>query len=120
MKNQEIKDVIRDFISFDIENNYYQKEDKEELVRNFKKIVYEDDTTVRQFLKAFFESTKKLANEYSLVAGEGEVEEEPVENEEPEEDVGEEQPEEEVQDEIPEVPESTNIYRSTAARILYE
>jgi hypothetical protein len=56
MANEEIKEVIKNFVDFDIENNYYQKEQKEEMLRNFKKIVYEDDVTIRQFLKAFFKS----------------------------------------------------------------
>lgn len=83
MSKQEIKDIIRDFTGFNVENDYYQKEKKEELVRQFKKIIYEDDNTVRQFLKAFFESSKKIAGEYSLIANEGEVEEIPTEIDEP-------------------------------------
>jgi len=123
MADQSIKDVIRDFVNFDVENDYYQDENKEELVRQFKQIMYEDDVTVRQFLKSFFQSTKDLAKEYSLVAGEGEVTEIPVE--EPEDSV--EEPEdagEEPEDagEEPEVtPESIkDFYRKAASNILYE
>jgi len=127
MADYDIKEVIRDFVNFDIENNYYQKEDKEELVRQFKQILYEDDVTVRQFLKSFFESTKNLAEQYSLIAGEGEVVEEPIEEpEEPEELEDAEEPEDEEPEDATEEIETTeesihtNKYVKTAANILYE
>jgi hypothetical protein len=117
----EIKRAITDFTNFDVENDYYQVEDKEELVRLFKKILFEDDTTVRQFLKAFFQSTKELADEYSLLEGDEEAQEEPVEEpseetEEPE-DAAEETPEPETQEEAVDI---RKAYRSIAANILYE
>ena len=51
MASEEIKKVIRDFVKFNIENDYYQKEDKEDLVVSFKKILFEDDVVVRKFIK---------------------------------------------------------------------
>jgi len=113
MANQSIKDVIRDFVNFDVENDYYQDENKEEIVRMFKQIMYEDDVTVRKFLKSFFKNTKDLAKQYSLVAGEGEVEEIPTE--EPEDDG------EEIEEEPAVTPESVkDFYRKAASNILYE
>jgi len=114
MSNESIKEVIRDFVGFDIENDYYQKEKKEELVRQFKQIVYEDDATVRQFLKSFFNSTKSLAEQYSLIEGEGEAIEEPNE-------MSVEEPPEEPEEAEETAEESVkNFYRSTASNLLYE
>lgn len=107
--SQDIKDTIRDFVNFDIEKNYYQKEDKEELVRQFKKILYEDDITVRKFLKSFFEETKKLAEEYSLIAKEENIEEIPVD--EPLEDNFQNTEEEKTQE---------SFFVKVASNILYE
>jgi hypothetical protein len=121
--NNEIKEVIRDFVSFDIEKNFYQKEDKEELVRKFKQIIFEDDVTVRKFLKSFFDSTKKLADQYSLIAKEGETTEEELDDKE-ENEQGE--PTEEMGDEVPTAEtdekkeESYRIYRTVASNILYD
>lgn len=75
----DIKDKIKDFVNFDIEHNYYQEEEKEKLVKNFKEIIHEDDESVRKFLKAFFKSAQNLAKEYSLVINDEEVEEKPNE-----------------------------------------
>jgi hypothetical protein len=98
---EDINRIITDFVTFDIENDYYQKEEKDDLVRDFKKIVYHDDPTVRQWLKAVFDQAEKLADEYDLIAKEGEAEEEPVETEIEVEDTVEE-PEEEVEDTVEE------------------
>jgi len=92
---EDINRIITDFVNYDIENDYYQEDDKDELVRDFKKILYHDDPTVRQWLKAVFNSSQMLADEYDLIAKEGEAEEVPVE--EPEGEVVEpeiEEPEE--------------------------
>lgn len=126
MANQEINDIIRDFVNFDIEKNYYQKEDKEELVRQFKKIVYEDEISVRKFLKAMFEASKKLASEYSLIASDSEVEEVPVEIEEPVEgEIEVEEPEDasevETEEETTTAEESNqSLMSKVASNILYE
>jgi hypothetical protein len=124
MANTEINDTIKDFVNFDIEKNYYQKEDKEELVRQFKQIVYEDETSVRQFLKSMFQSAKKLAAEYSLIVSDGETEEIPVEIEEPiEGEIDIEEPEDasEVEEEPISTEESNQSFMSrVASNILYE
>lgn len=116
--SQDIKDTIRDFVNFDVEKNYYQKEDKEELVRQFKKILYEDDITVRKFLKSFFEETKKIAEEYSLIAKEENVEEIPVE--EPTETETEEEPSEENLENTEEEKTQESFFVKVASNILYE
>jgi hypothetical protein len=117
MAEENIKDTIKEFVNFDIENDYYQKEQKEELVRQFKKIVYEDDKTVRQFLKSFFKSTKELAMEYSLISNEDEVEE--FSNEDIDDNTEEvDEPENINTDET--VPESLQYYRKIASNLLYE
>lgn len=133
----EIKETIRDFLDFDIENEYYDNAKKEELVKMFKEILFEDDTTVRQFLKALFETTGTIAQQYSLVAPEGEVTEEiPTEEpiDEPEEQEDSNEPEEledaeemedaeetedaeELEDSIE---ESKKFYRNVASNILYD
>jgi hypothetical protein len=129
MANETIKDQIKKFVNFDVENDYYKEEDKDEIAKIFKEILYEDDVTVRKFLKSFFQSTKELANQYSLIGSDEEVTEVPSENEEPEdageepEDAGEEPTEEtdgtESNDE--DLPESIRkIYVKAASNILYE
>ena len=121
MENTEINDIIRDFVNFDIEKNYYQKEDKEELVRQFKQIVYEDEISVRKFLKAMFESAKKLASEYSLVASDSETEEIPVEIEEPVEgEIEVEEPEDSLEEPTSTEESNQSFMSKVASNILYE
>jgi len=116
----EIKEIIKDFVNFDIEKNYYQKEDKEELVRRFKKIVYEDETTIRKFLKALFEASKKLASEYSLITADKEIEEIPAELPEPPIEGEIKVPEDaETTAETP-APTEESICRKIASDLLYE
>jgi len=124
---KDIKKVIKDFVTFDIENNYYQNEDKDEMVRNFKKIVYEDDQTIRQFLQEFFTNTKELAQQYDLVDKEGEAEETKPEDEtetteEPEETPEEvpEEPEEVVPEEEIKKESVEKLYIRKASQYLYE
>jgi hypothetical protein len=124
---KDIKKVIKDFVTFDIENNYYQNEDKDEMVRNFKKIVYEDDQTIRQFLQEFFTNTKELAQQYDLVDKEGEAEETKPEDEtetteEPEETPEEvpEEPEEVVPEEETKKESVETLYIRKASQYLYE
>jgi len=103
MDLDKIKKIIRDFVSFDIQNNYYQKEMKEDLVRMFKKILFEDDTTIRKFLQEFFKNTKELADEFSLISSDEEaltdedLEDEPEEEKTDETETEEETPDEEEQ-----------------------
>lgn len=113
MASEEIKNIIRDFVKFDIENNYYDEEQKKELVEQFEKILFEDDVTVRKFLKSLFMSTKDLADQYSLIGREEEAVEEPEEMED-----SIEEPEDSVEDISFE--ESKNVYRTIAANILYD
>jgi outer membrane biosynthesis protein TonB len=136
---KDIKQLVKDFVNFDIEGNYYQIEDKDEMVRTFKKIVYEDDKIVRQFLHELFAKAKEVAGTFDLIAKEGEAEEVPTEEPEatedtPEtetpdetEDVPEEKPEEEKEDEEDKEPEEKtknesvkHRYMRAAANYLYE
>lgn len=131
---KDIKETIRDFVKFDIENDYYKEDEKKDLVKMFEEILFEDDTTVRQFLKSVFSSVKDLANDFSLVADEGEAIEEPSLEEpedaieEPEDSIEEpedamEEPEdagEEPEDALEAPVEHSNIYTKIAANILYE
>jgi hypothetical protein len=79
---KEIKDTIRDFVNFDINGNYYNKDAKEDIVRYFKKIIFEDEATVRKFLESFFDQTKKLADEFGLIAKDEDVKKEDSDEEE--------------------------------------
>lgn len=134
-----IKQSIRDFVNFNVADNYYDDDRKEELVEQFKEILFEDNVVVRKFLKEFFDSTKQLADHYGLIAKIGDVEdeEEPEDDMEDEEMVDEpiEEPEEEktiepVDDELPEEPEESDTetknesiwyaYVNKAADFLYE
>ena len=129
---KDIKKVIKDFVTFDIENNYYQNEDKDEMVRNFKKIVYEDDQTIRQFLQEFFTNTKELAQQYDLIDKEGEAEETKPEDETTEDETETTEEPEETPEEVPEEPEEVvpeeeikkesveKLYIRKASQYLYE
>lgn len=108
----DIKKTINDLISFDIENDYYDKENKSKLVDMFKDILFEDDVVIRKFLKKLFSSIGILAKEFDLVGDEddetSEPEEEPTEIETPEEEPeSEEEPE--VEEESYTFTESENI-----------
>lgn len=62
-----IKEVITDLISYDIQKDYYKSDEKNKAVDNFKKILFEDDARVRKFLEKWFVETAKLAKEFNLV-----------------------------------------------------
>jgi len=82
MKMADIKKTITDLFSFDIENDYYQEDEKQALVDAFKEMLFDDNETVRKFLQAFMTSSLELAKEYELVTdGEEDVEAEEGEEE---------------------------------------
>ena len=115
-KSNDIKKKVSELVSFDIAENYYDEDMKNELVDAFKEILFMDDETVRQFLEKFFVSAKEAAAEFDLISsgeedfedekGEEETEEPGEESEgEPEEEPSEEEPTEEPAEEEPEAPE---------------
>ena len=92
----DIKEIIKNFISFDVENDFYKNELKNQVVQDFKKILFEDETRVRKFLVKFFEQASELAEEFDLVSDgkeEFKGEEEPEVKEESEEVESEEEEE---------------------------
>jgi len=62
-----IKEVITDLISYDVQKDYYKNDEKNKVVDNFKKILFEDDVRVRKFLEKWFKETAKMAKEFNLV-----------------------------------------------------
>ena len=64
---KDIREIIRDFVSFNIEENYYQDDNKAKLPSHLNEILFEDDEVVRSFLQKFFEQTRLLAKEYGLL-----------------------------------------------------
>lgn len=93
----DIKQKVTDFLNFDLEGKYDDDDAKEQLVDMFKDIVSENNETLLQFLKQFFETAKELAKEFDLLADE----EEPVEDEEDQEgDEGETEEGEEAEAEV--------------------
>jgi len=117
MSSDEIKEVIRDFVKFDVEQDFYKQDKKDELVKLFKKILNEDDTRIRDFLKKFFESTKILARDFSIIAEEGEAKEIKKDKKE-EEPKKEKKKETKTADTVPE--SYSGFYRRVASEILYE
>lgn len=112
MASEEIKETIRDFVNFDIENDYYKDDEKVELAKKFKDILFHDDATVRQFLKTILSDFRETARNFSLIAKEGEVVEEP-------EDAVEE-PEDSIEEPISTEESMKTFFRKSAADILYE
>jgi len=115
MASKEIKETIRDFVNFDIENDYYKDDEKVELAKKFKDILFYDDATVRQFLKSLLSNFREVARDYYLVAKEGGVIEEP---DEPEDAV--EEPEDSIEEPLSTEESFKRIVRKSAADILYE
>jgi len=119
---EDIKKTIKDFVSFDVANNYYDKEEKNSLVEKFKEILFEDDVTVRKFLEKFFISTKDIASNFDLIAKDAEVK---PEEETPETNDGTDD-ETTVEPEVKPVPKPTEAkqlkdwYIEIASNILYE
>lgn len=62
-----IKETITNFVSYDILKDYYKNDEKNKLVEDFKKILFEDDVRVRKFLEKWFVETAKMAKEFNLV-----------------------------------------------------
>lgn len=130
----DIKKVITDFVSFDVANDYYDEEKKEELTEMLKEILFEDDIIVRKFLEKFFNSAEESAKSFGLIANIGDADteevpeeepvEEPIEDEEPTEEP--EVPEEEPTEENPEEEDENKsesilrAYRDAASSLLYE
>lgn len=112
MASEEIKETIRDFVNFDIENDYYKDDEKVELAKKFKDILFHDDTTVRQFLKSILSNFRDVAMDYSLVAKNGDV------IEEPEDSI--EEPEDSTEEPLSTEESFKRIVRKSAADILYE
>ena len=100
--------ILKKITEFDVTNNYYVNEEKDQIAREFKKLLYVDDTSVRKFLEQMIYKIKELAVEFDLLATESEVDKE--ENQEtPEEETQEkiETEEEEQSEEDSENPDET-------------
>ena len=111
-EREEARIIIKKITDFNITGNYYQKDLKEEIAREFKKLLFIDDTTVRHFLEKWISNTKEIAREFDLLGTEIEVdkaedektdEDQEQENEEKDKDEEEEikDKEEESTEEIP-------------------
>jgi len=100
----DVKEYIKDIVSFDVDEDYYKDEEKlEKVVENYKEIYFFDDPTLRKFLKKLLEATEELAGEYNLLPEEQEEEEgEEEEKEEEEEEETEEETAEETEEETTE------------------
>jgi len=101
----EARVLLKKITEFNVANNYYQKEEKEEIARDLKKLLFVDDPTVRKFLEKWLSSTKEIAFEYDLMGTKPEVEEHEEETEEEETEEKEEDEEEEQKEEKEEVEE---------------
>ncbi|MFA5484958.1 MAG: hypothetical protein WC260_01790 [Candidatus Pacearchaeota archaeon] len=98
MSLENIKSRIRELVTFDIETDYYDKENKEKLVSIFRDILFEDDVVVRNFLERIFSDIESHARELDLIGIPDDIETEPEEEIEDDEEV-EPEPDEEGEDE---------------------
>ena len=125
-----IDQTITDFVSYDVVNDYYDEEQKNELVKMFEEIINEDEVTVRKFLERFFDSSKDIAKEFGFFEKSGDTEDQddtemetepeeetPVDDEENQEEIEDESTEEE-QEEMKN--ESHKVLADIAAYYLYE
>lgn len=127
----EARVLLKKITDFNVANDYYQKEEKEEIARDFKKLIFVDDPTVRKFLEKWINKTKEVAFEYDLMGSKTEVdkdeeeetaEEETAEKEEAEDEEGKEEPKEEPAEEkvaeeapaeeTPDLPLENKVYES--------
>ncbi|MEM4261314.1 MAG: hypothetical protein QXG00_08775 [Candidatus Woesearchaeota archaeon] len=118
----EARVIIKKIVDFNITNDYYVKDKKDELAREFKKLLYVDDQTVRRFLEKWFSITKTVASEFDLLGTSTEVEkaeeektseEETEEKEETEEEEEKEKEETEEEEEKEETEEKEEKETST-------
>ncbi|MFW6219912.1 MAG: hypothetical protein ACOC33_03650 [bacterium] len=90
MSLDDIKQRIREFVSFDIETDYYDDEGKEQLSLIFRDILFEDNIVIRNLLERVFSDFESHARELDLIGVSKDVEVEPDETEEVEPDETEE------------------------------
>jgi len=109
-ERDEARVILKKITDFNITNNYYQKDLKDEVARDFRKLLFVDNPTVRKFLEKLLISIKLVAQEFDLMGTEVEVdkseeektsEEEGAEKEQSEEEEAKEKPTEENPDETP-------------------
>lgn len=96
MSLENIKSRIKQFVSFNIETDYYDDEGKEQLALIFRDILFEDDTVVRNLLERVFSDFQTHARDLELIGLPKDVEvdddeEEEVETDEEVEDEDEEE-----------------------------
>lgn len=98
-KNQreEARVLIKKITEFNVSNNYYQKEQKEQIARDFRKLLFVDDITVRHFLEKWIDVTKQVARDYDLLGTDIEVDKAKEEQNPEEQDEEKDQTEEEQQ-----------------------
>lgn len=102
MSLENIKERIKQFVSFNIETDYYDDEGKEQLALIFRDILFEDDAVVRNLLERVFSDFQSHAQELELIGRPKDVEvdddeEEEVETDEETEDEEETEGEEETE-----------------------
>jgi hypothetical protein len=103
-KIEEIKEVIKDLVTFDIGGQLYNAEKKAEISKHFRKILMTSDIAIAAFLKELFPLMAKLAQDHDLLPTATEENGTDSEKEEEEElnDVGDEEametPEEETEE----------------------
>ena len=84
-EKNEARILLKKICDFNVAQNYYQTDLKNELARDFKSLLFIDEPTVRKMLEKLFSLTiKATAQEFDLLGSESEVEK--ADAEEPEEE----------------------------------
>jgi len=120
MANKKIKETIRDFVKFNVEEDFYDEPLKAELVKQFKEILFDEDPVVRNFLDTLFTNIKKIADHYELIAQDSEVKEEPKKKKHKKEEKEEPKKKEPKEEEKIKQESYSGMYRKIAAEMLYE
>lgn len=98
----EAAEILKKITDFDVKNNYYKDEQKDEIIDLFKELFFIDEPSVRKFLEDFINQTKSLADKHGLLSDE---EEKYKDKDEEGEESGEEKSEEDAEEEVKEEPE---------------
>ena len=72
-EKNEARILLKKITDFNINNEYYVKEKKEEMARDIKNLLFIDDPTVRRFLEKLLTKIKEVAFEFDLMGTEQEV-----------------------------------------------
>lgn len=120
----ELKDLINKIFKFDVEADFYNDDEKVEIVDAFKELLNKDEDSVKDFVKKVFASAIDVAKDLELVSDEDESnDEEKSEEEMPKEESMETSEDEKVEEIKVEEPsqelKTESVFINRASKYLY-